>query len=209
MNRRAARRNGRDGGTPGAGRRCSGTLGSASIRASSGLDPLVLELERPLERLGLEPAGELVLVRRVRSLDWVAHHRDDLDARQRLRDPARRMRVEHVVAARLEDLRVVLARCGMRRAVAARGKWPRYQPSSCRLDVEVVDALVDVGRSTFGWLSSARNSDVVPQRWAPTRRKSGRARSPDVARPKEREAERPTSRAPAGSEVFTFIDELP
>ena len=60
-----------------------------------------LQLQRPLERLGLEAAGGLVGVRRVRPLDRVTQQHEQLDARQVGGDPLPGQRVEHVVRAGL------------------------------------------------------------------------------------------------------------
>ena len=64
--------------------------------------PLRLELERALERLGvLEPARVLLLVVRVRPLDRVAQHRDHPRIGNGRRRPGRPVRVEQVVRAAL------------------------------------------------------------------------------------------------------------
>ena len=112
------------------------------------LQPLVLELEGALERLGLEAAGQLVLVGRVGPLDRVAKHRQDPHVRKVARHPLGGAGVEHVVAAGLEGDRP--ARTGQ--AALAQGRRgrevalvPREVPVV--VDVEVVDALVVVGAS--------------------------------------------------------------
>ena len=93
--------------------------------------PLVLEVEGALERLGLEAARQLVLVRRERALDRVAQHRHDAHVRQVLRDPLRGAGVEHVVAARLEGDRLTGDRPVRPAARAtAVGKWPWYHAKS-------------------------------------------------------------------------------
>ena len=93
------------------------------------VQPLVLEVERPLERLGLEPARELVLVGREGPLDGVAQHRQDAYLGQVPRHPLGRTRVEQVVAAGLERDR--LARDGPAARAQVRA-WSGSAPGTRR-----------------------------------------------------------------------------
>jgi hypothetical protein len=61
--------------------------------------PLILQLQGPLERLGLILPGHFMRMGRVGSLDRVAHEHEQLDAGKVTADPLGRQRVEHVIRA--------------------------------------------------------------------------------------------------------------
>jgi hypothetical protein len=108
---------------------------------------LVLEVERALERLGLEPACELVLVGRERALDRVAQHRQHAHVGQVLRHPRGSAGVEHVVAARLEGDRLTGNGPAPTPQAAGRREVPLVpREVAVVVDVEVVDTLVEVRR---------------------------------------------------------------
>ncbi len=86
-----------------------------------------LQLDRPLERLGLESAGELMSVSGGGPFHRVAQEHHQSHPGQLVGNPLGRERVEQVVRLDSPVIGEVPVLWATRRALICNGKWPRYQ----------------------------------------------------------------------------------